>query len=341
MGWKGTLRSIQAEIRRAEREAKRRERELQRQEKELARMRERERAEFEAERFENRVALLTSVHQDCGPDWDWNRIKNRRAPRKPSKSAGRESAALADLESYEPSFFDRFFRRAEKRTKSLEGKVAEAKRADDDAYRQATRAYEEAHAEWEQLTSLARGVLAGEPSAYLEAIEELEPFSDVTALGSEIRVEIASPRVIEATLNAHGDEVVPSERKSVLKSGKLSVKQMPKGQFFGIYQDYVCGGALRVARELIALLPVEMVVVHVVTDMLNSATGHMEEQPILSVAIPSATLEKLNLHAIDPSDSMKNFVHNMSFKKTKGFEPIEKFAVEQFVETDATGGSEG
>ncbi|MFK0310576.1 hypothetical protein ACIQUF_04965 [Pseudomonas sp. NPDC090233] len=36
---------------------------------------------------------------------------------------------------------------------------------------------------------------------------------------------------------------------------------------------------------------------------------------ILNVAFSRATVEGLNLEAIDPSDAMKKFVHNMSFKK--------------------------
>ncbi len=45
----------------------------------------------------------------------------------------------------------------------------------------------------------------------------------------------------------------------------------------------------------------------------------MEEQPILSVAIPRNTIDGLNLDTIDPSDSMGNFVQNMDFNKTTGF----------------------
>ena len=37
----------------------------------------------------------------------------------------------------------------------------------------------------------------------------------------------------------------------------------------------------------------------------------------------------LNLETIDPSDSMRNFVHNMNFSKTKGFSVIEKVELEK------------
>ncbi len=30
---------------------------------------------------------------------------------------------------------------------------------------------------------------------------------------------------------------------------------------------------------------------------------------------------------IDPSDAMNNFIHNVNFKKTKGFEPVNEVKV--------------
>lgn len=99
---------------------------------------------------------------------------------------------------------------------------------------------------------------------------------------------------------------------------------MPKGRFYELYQDYVCSCILRVARELFALLPIEMVIIHAIGNLLNSKTGHLEDKPIISVATPRKTLETFNFEMLDPSDSMENFVHKMTFKKTKGFEAVEK-----------------
>ena len=94
-------------------------------------------------------------------------------------------------------------------------------------------------------------------------------------------------------------------------------------------QDYVCGSVLRIARELFALLPVEMILVTVMGTLLNTQTGYMEEQPILSVAMPRKTLENLNFDMLDPSDCMANFVHRMNFKKTTGFAKAERISLEE------------
>jgi homogentisate 1,2-dioxygenase len=99
---------------------------------------------------------------------------------------------------------------------------------------------------------------------------------------------------------------------------------MPQGQFFELYQDYICGCVLRVANETFALLPFEKVIVTAVGDVLNTQTGHLEVKPLLSVVIPRSTLGKLDLDAIDPSDSMRNFIYRMDYKRNKGFMVVDR-----------------
>ncbi len=73
-----------------------------------------------------------------------------------------------------------------------------------------------------------------------------------------------------------------------------------------------------------SLLTCKMVIVTALVKPLNTQTGHMEEQPILSVAIPRKTLNQLNFETLDPSDSMNNFIHKMNFKRTAGFSSGER-----------------
>lgn len=115
------------------------------------------------------------------------------------------------------------------------------------------------------------------------------------------------------------EKIVPRESKSLTKAGKLSTKAIPQGKFYELYQDYVCGCALRVARELFSFLPLSRVVVNVNATLLDTSTGHLREQTILAVGIPRATLEKMNLVSVDPSDAMKLFVHRMGCKRSQGF----------------------
>jgi hypothetical protein len=323
MGWKGTLRSIEAAGRRAEREAQRRRRELERQRKQLERMQELERAAYEVEVYENHIDLLLSVHKECSNPWNWKAIKSAAPPREPERTHSHEESAQAALDGFKPSLLDKMLKRVDSKRDELAKAVEEAKKIDEREYQESLRAYEQEHRDWEAACELASQVLSGNPEAYLDAIRQTNPFSDIAELGSSVEFQVYGEFLVEAILHVQGEDVIPSEVKSLLKSGKLSVKQMPKSKFYELYQDYVCGCVLRIARELFALLPIKMVTVNAVGELLNTETGYKEMKPILSVAIPQETLRNLNLEMIDPSDSMGNFVYRMAFKKTKGFQAVE------------------
>ena len=324
MGWRGALRSLAAEQRRIEREALRRQRELERQRKQYEKMQELEQAAYKVEVFENYIDVLMSIHKDCGKTWHWDIIVNRKPPEKPIEKTIHENVAKSKLSSFVPSFTDKLLKRIETKHNELIKALDDAKLQDKREFLQSLNEYNQQYAEWQVTQELAKRILSGEIEAFTEAIEQVDPFSEISEIGSSIEFHIEDNRLIEATIFVNSDEIIPKETKSLLKSGKLSVKKMTKTRYYELYQDYICGCAIRVARELLALLPIEMTIITTVGELLNTKTGHLEKCPILSVAIPRETLNRLNISAIDQSDAMENFVHNMKFIKTKGFRPVKR-----------------
>ncbi|PLR35061.1 hypothetical protein CYR55_14265 [Chimaeribacter californicus] len=325
MGWKGTVRSLKAASRRAERESQKRKRELQRKEKEYAKMMEREQAEYEVDVWNNHIEVLQSVHKGCGKKINWDVMASMEAPEQPALCTQKSSLATQRLENYKPGFFTRLFKQEEKARNKL---AIEIEKAADEERRQFAKEYVEWQQEynsWENITDIASRILANEAKAKIDAIQQIDPFSDIDELGARINVEINDvTNRVQATLYVRGEHVIPKDVKSLLKSGKLSVKKMPVGKRNEILQDYICSCVLRVARELLNILPDDRIIVTAIDKLLNTATGHEEEQSILSVAINRQDLDKLNMHTIDPSDAMRNFVHEMNFKKTTGFAAVSK-----------------
>ena len=100
---------------------------------------------------------------------------------------------------------------------------------------------------------------------------------------------------------------------------------MPKARFHEIYQDYVCGCVLRLAREMFALLPVDTVILTAAVDGIDTRTGHTAELPVLSVAAARPEIERLDFDHLDPSDALENFQHRgdaMTSRKSGEFIPI-------------------
>lgn len=223
---------------------------------------------------------------------------------------------------YVPGGLDKFGKRADRKRADLAAAVEAARAQDEAAFQAATSDYAQARQDWEETVRLARGVVAGEANAYVEAFKKLNTMVDVSALGSRISLSTSGGKLASATIDVRSETVVPKQAKGLLQSGKLSSKPMPKGRFYEIYQDYVCGSVLRVAGELLALLPLDMVIVTAVDKVLDTSTGKLAEQPILSVAAPRETLDELRIEYVDPSDALSNFLHRMNFRKTTGFSPV-------------------
>lgn len=172
---------------------------------------------------------------------------------------------------------------------------------------------------------MARRILAGEHKAYTEALVELNPFAEMSDLGSEIHFTVHNTKLAECVLKVNGKQAIPAEVKTLTSSGKVSIKPMPKGRFHEIYQDYVCGCVLRVTREIFALLPVDALLVTASVDLLDAHTGQTIEQPVLSVFVPRAVVAQLDFDRLDASDAMENFKHRGDFKasrKSEAFQPI-------------------
>lgn len=298
---------------RTRRAAAQKRRELVNQQKEMEKMLELDRARFEVEEFENRLDVITSVHKDCSEDFNWLTIKDSPPPFEMGGVGPNEKRAIDNLESFKPSWRDRLFNRVEIHKQVFYEEIGAAKQRDQEDYR-----------EWEILQASAAKILDGDVDTYQEIIREFAPFEEISDLGSRVQITCQHPKYIEATVFVHSNDVIPNEEKSLTKTGKLSVKPMTKTRFNELYQDYVCSCAIRVAREVFALLPIEKVYVHAVGEVLNTKTGHTEEAPILSVVFPRSLFAEINFEDIDCSDCIQNFPHKMSFKKLKGFEVVDK-----------------
>ena len=322
MGWRGTIRTLSAMARAAERDARRRARDQARHFAEMEKIEEKERAAEAVQEFEEFLKSLVSAHQTCSSTIDWQARMRISAPSKPNRTSENEDAARIKMVTYAPSFFDWLLRRIERQRAVLEKMISVGRVTDESTYHQKYKSYETALAEYEDKKDLATRVLANESEAMLEFIKALDPFGSIAQLGESLRISIPLPSLVIVELNVYGEEVVPKETAKLLVSGKVSRKVMPKGDYYRLYQDHVCSVSLRVAREILAAVPVDSVIVTAVDELLDLSTGNLAIRPILSFLAPRTTLAKLNFASLDPSDAMRNFVHNMDFRTTAGFQPV-------------------
>ncbi|KMY53333.1 hypothetical protein AC623_04445 [Bacillus sp. FJAT-27231] len=286
---------------------------LAQQQKEIAKQQELERARYEVEVYENTLDLIRSIHKECDDTFDWEEISRSTHPHQKNDKGQFEIEAQQELDSFQPTLFQKLLKTADKKEEELKAAVIQARQKD-----------AEECSELERTISIANRILNKDVDAYFEVIEELAPLDDLLEFGSGFEFFIEDPGALEVEFLVHSKNVVPTQIKTLTKTGKLSVKNMSKTKYFDIQQDYVCSCAIRIARDMFAILPFNTVTVHAMDEVLDTSTGRPNLVPILSVKFDKETLNKLNFDAIDCSDAMINFEHRMDFKKTQGFKPVEK-----------------
>jgi hypothetical protein len=326
MGRGSAIRAMEAAHRRQQRDAKTRQRDLERQVKESAKLSALEKARLEVDTYENGLDVLLSVHKEQTDPFEWPAFAASLPPVPPARMSRHELKARQRLA-------------LSSAMQDTEVVIADAQQADERDYQAALQAHAADHAEWEKMSRLARRILQGDSGAYIEAIEELSPFAELDSIGSSLHFSVHSPRLIEVALTTNGRQAIPSEVKVLTASGKVSIKSMPAQRFIEIYQDYVCGCVLRVARELFALLPIESLLISASTGILDTSTGQTIERPFLSVAIPRTTLAALNFNMLDPSDSIMSMAHRGDLKasrKTGEFEFITPMTVSDLPQQGAS-----
>ncbi len=317
------MRASAASYRRLERDQQRKSREAARLYRQQQKQEEISNAEQAVEEYNNYIDVLKSIHKETADVADWQSVLQSTPPATPARKDHHEQHAQLKLQRFKPSVLDKLFGSGPRKKKRLELEVGAARLKDDKAHSQAMQQFEHATNEHAFLQETASGVLENDIEAYKAAFEYYDPFSDIAELGANVEIEF---REKNATINlqVNSTEVIPDYILSQTSTGKLSRKKMPVSRFQELYQDYVCSAVLRLGREMLQLLPVSYVVVNANGALFDSVTGHTTDSTLVSAIITPEKLELLNFETIDPSDSMRNFHHNMKFSKTNGFSPVEK-----------------
>ena len=281
------------------------------------------------QQYNELIHNLISMHREPFSIIDWKDVSEEPAPDEPQRGNTAEQRARDALHLYSPTLLDKLLVQQKKKVKKLNAALETAKQKDNLESLVAKDAWLADITEWETMQVLAKGILQRDIDSYRDATNKLIPFASLP-VGKSLRIDFEPMHVtIDLVLNT--DEVIPDTVYTLTSSGKLSEKTMPPSKRNDYYQDHVCSSMIRTAIETVAVLPVAFVVVNGLLDLLNPATGKMDEQAVASVAFVPETLQKLNLANADPSDAVRNFIHNMKFSKSNGFQPVPRIDAKKLV----------
>lgn len=153
---------------------------------------------------------------------------------------------------------------------------------------------------WSYYHSVAGNVLKGDIDTYLKLIYEVNPLDDLMSYGSGFEFGTDNSKLIEVEFSVNEEALLDAK------------SSMDSSDYNTLLQDYVCSMAIRVARDMFALLPISNTIVHALLD------GNI----ILSVNFDRSTASGIKYGFIDPSDTVERFKHNMNFNESVGFSPV-------------------
>ncbi len=327
MGWRGLIRDLQAAERQNQREQYRQKRARERQQRDDARNDEWERVSLEVEEFQNLIQSLVSIHNTCNPEVNWRTFQSTPKPTPPQRADDNESRARRAFARFRPSIWDKLLGKTEERLDELQDAILEGRSRDDLEHEAALEEHRRIKTEWDSTRKFASRIVTGDVTAYSTAISDTKRFADLFSLGCT-EINAAFPARGTARLDMKvSPEIVPRASKHQLKTGLISIRQIPGLKFARIQQEYVSGCVLRAARETLAFLPITLVLVTAHYDFLNRRTGHLEKMAVLSAAIPRNTVQAIQWANVNSIDTLANFVHRAGFSSEDCLVPVEPLRV--------------
>jgi hypothetical protein len=318
----GFIRAANASYKRAVREKQKHAREAAKRQQQNLKFQLQQNSVNAVRAYDEYIASLLSVQKICSEPIDWESLAQEPEPKLPVRESVKQFEAEYNYNTYEPSVLDYILIQNKKKLKDLQDKIELAKQADDRIYNGVLKEFRNDIQDWRKIQSVIKGIQEGDPIAYKNAIDFFDPFAEISQLGSQVRCEIFSDHII-VNVHVNSSEVVPNFMLTLTPTGKLSNRKMGMSKFHELYQDYICGCVLRIARESFALLPVKYVFVNAIADVLNGSTGYKENKAIVSVRFDQEGLARLNFDGVDCSEAVEGFEHRMKFSKIEGFSVVE------------------
>lgn len=268
--------------------------------------------ELNVDTYNKLLKLIVTVHKRGQEIIEWQKINSTEPPYDFSNVGPNEQNAIKKYEEFKETFLERIIKSLGKKKRiHLFNMIQEAKKIDKEIYSQ-----------WENLNMLSKKVIEGDIDAYFQVIDEMNSFNELLSYGSEFEVGTNDGSAIEVEFRVKSSNVIPIS--GPYKNGKPCGERMSKRKYYDLVQDYACSGAIRISRDIMALIPVEKVIVHAVDTIKDDEANENYDITILSVVFDKETFETLKFDTIDPSLSLRNFLCNMKQQKTTGLEPVSR-----------------
>jgi len=158
----------------------------------------------------------------------------------------------------------------------------------------------------------------GDDSALMTVIKSQQRLSGIHKLGRGLGFTVEGGQV-HAILALHNQSIVPDFHLKYMPSGKLTEVKMPRDKRLRIYRAYASSAVLKVASDLLRLVPVRNVVVSAIAPCRVVHSDFEEEWPVLSVNLLRERILSMDMANIAPVVALQAFQNYERFHQEHVF----------------------
>lgn len=276
-----------------------------------------EAAEAAAE-YQQMIDQLVGAHRIAFRPIDWTAVARREPPVMPDRGSTHEDAARRALADYRPNWFERTFGLAGGKVARLESAAASGAIHDEALYRAACREVKAVHDHLE----LAQKLIGFDRDAIVKVVNERSELGDLPFCVEGLDLWLGADGGMTASVDGLDLDDMPAQSVTLLQSGKASVKPLSPAKIQELHRANICASALRVAVELLQVVPVPAVEVVMQADLLEPGTGHIEPKPVLRVKVSRQAIATLVLERTEAPAVVERLGGEMDWNSRRGFVAI-------------------
>ncbi|MDP3854753.1 hypothetical protein [Phenylobacterium sp.] len=270
-----------------------------------------------AARYDALFETLTRAH--CVPyeRMDWHEIAGAGMVEPAVRANALEQKARRALANYQPGIIDGLFGLGQDRRRALAERVLEAAKKDAENYARAKRAADVHNLD----VGLAAAVLALDIGAIEQALKAHIPAAEFTPILEGLGVHMPAPGKLVVYVDCLEYDAIPDEAVEIGDTGRAVFVALPPEVRQEMHLANVCATTLRVAVEVLAVVPLDMIDV-VARCFLVKGRGEAEQSPVVHVKVTHQALKAMDLRRLEPVSSITALGGRIDWEVERGFAEI-------------------
>lgn len=263
--------------------------------------------------YQNALYALSHIHNEAYDFFDFESDPIQYVTR---EIGPLQKEALAKLETFKPSFFDRLFKKDVTKYEELQENVFKAIEEDEEN--------RQVHTVEPTLAANLKKLQPQAMDQFIKLVGGFDVFNDdVVSISHHYSMNVDEADAIIVNVTTNMAEDIIDNVVEINDKGKYSDKKLSKTAFNQRTYAYICSLALGVATEALAITPLYKCFVNITDQSVNTATGLSSNQVILAGEFDERQLIQYDYETLNPIEVVEKSSVEMNYTDRNGFKEVQ------------------